>query len=55
MSVWYAKKMGSRFLKNVRKTKRHRHQRMVGTFNLQPLTCLLGFIIPKGSENVRKD
>lgn len=34
MSVWYAKKMGSRFLKNVRKTKRYRHQRMVGNLEV---------------------
>lgn len=34
MSVWYAKKMGSRFLKNVRKSKRYRHQRMVGNLKV---------------------
>lgn len=40
MSVWYAKKIGSRFLDNVRKTKKHRHRKMVGT--TQP--CFLLFI-----------
>lgn len=31
MSVWYAKKIGSRLLDNVRKTKKHRHHKMVGS------------------------
>lgn len=29
-SVWYAKKMGRRFINNVRKAKKHRHRIMVG-------------------------
>lgn len=33
MSVWYAKKIGSRLLDNVRKTKKHRHHKMVGSFS----------------------
>lgn len=33
MSVWYAKKIGARLLDNVRKTKKHRHHKMVGTFH----------------------
>lgn len=40
MSVWYAKKIGSRFLDNVRKTKKHRHRKMVGTIQ----ACVLLFI-----------
>lgn len=44
MSVWYAKKMGSRFLKNVRKSKRYRHQRMVGNLKVLCMSvCLLLF------------
>ena len=34
MSVWYAKKMGCRFLNNVRKAKNHRHLKMVGMFTI---------------------
>lgn len=40
MSVWYAKKIGSRFLDNVRKTKKHRHRKMVGTIQ----ACFLLYI-----------
>lgn len=29
MSVWYAKKMGSRFLHKVRRSRKHRHRKMV--------------------------
>ena len=29
-SVWYAKKMGRRFINNVRRAKRHRQRMMVG-------------------------
>jgi len=32
VSVWHAKKMGSRFLDNVRKAKRRRLHAMVGVF-----------------------
>lgn len=45
MSVWYAKKMGSRFLKNVRKTKRYRHQRMVGNLNILYMFVCLFFCL----------
>lgn len=31
ISVWYAKKMGRRFIDNVRKAKKHPHHIMVGT------------------------
>ncbi|GLD68669.1 disks large homolog 4-like isoform X4 [Lates japonicus] len=31
VSVWYAKKMGRRFINNVRRAKRHRQRMMVGT------------------------
>lgn len=30
VSVWYAKKMGRRFINNVRRAKRHRQRMMVG-------------------------
>lgn len=36
VSVWYAKKMGRRFINNVRRAKRHRQRMMVGTVSLSP-------------------
>jgi len=32
VSVWYAKKMGRRFINNVRKAKKQRHRIMVGNY-----------------------
>lgn len=35
VSVWYAKKMGRRFINNVRRAKRHRQRMMVGHLHLR--------------------
>ncbi|XP_040907091.1 disks large homolog 4 isoform X2 [Toxotes jaculatrix] len=60
MSVWYAKKMGSRFLNNVRKAKKHRHHKMVngteGEIEYEEITLErgnsgLGFSIAGGTDN----
>lgn len=39
VSVWYAKKMGRRFINNVRKAKRHRQRMMVGTASDADSSC----------------
>ncbi|XP_071754340.1 disks large homolog 4 isoform X2 [Centroberyx gerrardi] len=60
MSVWYAKKMGCRFINNVRKAKRHRHHMMVngteGEIEYEEITLErgnsgLGFSIAGGTDN----
>ncbi|XP_062289924.1 disks large homolog 4 isoform X2 [Scomber scombrus] len=60
MTVWYAKKMGCRFLNNVRKAKKHRHHKMVngteGEIEYEEITLErgnsgLGFSIAGGTDN----
>ncbi|XP_056140993.1 disks large homolog 4 isoform X2 [Lampris incognitus] len=60
MSVWYAKKMGCRFINNVRKAKKHRHHLMVngteGEIEYEEITLErgnsgLGFSIAGGTDN----
>lgn len=46
MSVWYAKKMGCRFLNNVRKGKKRRHHKMVGMFLNMFTSCLFVCMTP---------
>ncbi|XP_029942919.1 disks large homolog 4-like isoform X2 [Salarias fasciatus] len=60
VSVWYAKKMGRRFINNVRKAKRHRQRMMMngseGELEYEEITLErgnsgLGFSIAGGTDN----